>query len=194
MRKLFLATAIAQMAVVAGAAPADASELVLSRDALQALVASTLFHDHGRWYLQRGTCYAYLEHPIVALAQGRMIVNARLSARLGLESQGGCVGVDLASQVGLSGIVRARGSELSVQDVRVDRAKDDATRQALDMLLAAASESVSRALTIDLMTVVKPTEIPGLPMPVRVTRLMISDVATGQQAVTAHFDLGVEIP
>jgi hypothetical protein len=188
------AIASALVVAVAGDATADASELVLSRDALQALVASTLFHDGGRWYLQKGTCYAYLEHPIVALAQGRMMIDARLSGKLGLQSQGGCIGVDLASQVAISGILRGGGSELSLQDVRVERANDDAARQALGLLLGAASDSVSRALRIDLMTVVKPTAIPGLPMPARVTRLVVSDVVTGQQSVTVHFDLGVAIP
>jgi hypothetical protein len=189
-----LTTAVVLMAVVCGAARADASDLTLGRDALQALVASTLFQDAGRWHLQRGACYAYLERPVVALSQGRLIVNAHLSAKLGLEASGGCVGVGLASNVALSGILRGSGSELSVQDVRVDRADDDATRQALELMLGAASDAVSRALKIDLMTVVKPTAIPGLPMPARVTRLTVTDVTTGQHSVTVKFDLGVAIP
>jgi hypothetical protein len=184
------------MLVVAAAAvpTAHASELVLGTDALQALVATTLFRDGGRWYLQKGACYTYLEHPVVALAQGRMIIDAHLSAKLGLQSQGVCLGVDLASKVTISGILRGSGSELSVQNVRVDRSNDESTRQALDLLLGAASESVSRALRIDLMAVVKPTTVPGLTMPARITRLAVSDVVTGQQSVTVHFELGVAIP
>jgi hypothetical protein len=189
-----VATAIAFVVAAAAFPTADASELVLGTDALQALVATTLFRDGGRWYLQKGACYAYLEHPMVALAKGRMVIDARLSAKLGLQSQGACIGVDLASQVAISGVLRGSGSELSVGDVRVDRANDDATRQALGLLLGAASESVSRALRIDLMTVVKPTTVPGLTMPARVTRLAVSDVLTGEQSVTVHFDLGVAIP
>jgi hypothetical protein len=185
------------IAVIAGTVcggTADASDLVLSRDALQALVTSTLFRDGGRWYLQKGACYAYLEHPVVALARGRMIVDARLSARLGLESQGGCIGVDATSPVSISGVPRGSGSELSIKDVRAEHADVDATRQALDLLLDASADSISRALTIDLMTVVKPTAIPGLPMPARLTRLIVSDVVTGKQSVTVHFDLGVAVP
>jgi hypothetical protein len=168
--------------------------LVLGTEALQALVATALFRDGGRWYLQKGACYAYMEHPIVTLVQGRIVIDAQLAAKLGLQSQGTCIGVDLASPVAISGVLRGSGSELAVQDVRVTRANDDATRQALDLLLGAASESVARALRIDLMTVVKPTTVPGLTMPARVTRLAISDVVTGQQSVTVHFDLGVAIP
>ena len=193
-RRAAVATAIA-FAVAAAALPAaDASELVLGTDALQALVATTLFRDGGRWYLQKGACYAYLEHPVVALARGRMVIDARVSAKLGLQSQGACIGLDLASKVAISGILRGSGSELSVRDLRVDRANDDATRQALELLLGAASETVSRALRIDLMTVVKPTAVPGLTMPARVTRLTVSEVVTGEQSVTVHFDLGVAIP
>jgi hypothetical protein len=188
------AVAIALGVGTVGGGSADASELVLSRDALQALVASTLFRDGGRWYLQKGACYAYLEHPVVALARGRMIVDARLSARLGLESQGGCIGVDATSQVSISGVPRGSGSELSIRDVRAERADVDATRQALDLLLDASADSISRALTIDLMTVVKPTAIPGLPMTARVTRLVVAEVVTGKQSVAVHFDLGVAVP
>lgn len=194
MRQNAFAAATALVLGTAGGGAADASELVLGRDALQALVASTLFRDGGRWYLQKGACYAYLEHPIVALARGRMIVDARLSARLGLESPGGCIGIDATSQVSLSGVPRGSGSQLSIQDVRAERADVDATRQALDLLLDASADSISRALTIDLMTVVKPTAIPGLPMPARVTRLTVSEVVTGKQSVTVHFDLGVAVP
>jgi hypothetical protein len=194
VRRNAFACAIALFVGTAAGASADASELVLSRDALQALVATALFRDGGRWYLQKGACYAYLEHPIVALARGRMIVDARLSARFGLESQGGCIGVEVASQVAISGVLQGSGSELSVRDVRAEHADVDATRQALDLLLDAASDSVSRALRIDLMTVVNPTAIPGLPMPARVTRLIVSDVVTGKQSVTVHFDLGVAVP
>jgi hypothetical protein len=193
-RRRFFATTIVLIVAVVAAAQAHASELTLSREALQALVASQLFEDGGRWHLQRGACHAYLERPVVALSAGRLIVNAHLSAKLGFEASGSCVGVDLASNVALSGIPRGSGSELSVQDIRVDRADDDSTRQALELLLGVASDAVSRALKIDLMTVVKPTAVPGLPMPARVTRLVITDVVTGQRSVTVRFDLGVAIP
>ena len=118
-----------------------------------------------------------------------MIVNAQ-SAKLAWRQ------VD-ARRFGSNRVVRntrGSGSELSVQDVRIDRADDDATRQALELLLGAASDVVSRALKIDLMTVVKPTAIPGLPMPARVTRLVVTDVTTGKDSVAVKFDLGVAIP
>jgi len=193
-RRAWLAATIWLVLVATAAGSADASELVLSKEALAALVASTLFHDGGRWYVQKGACYVYLDHPVVSLSQGRMVIDARLSGKAGLEAQGTCIGVELSSPVAISGILHGSGSKLSVRDVRVDRATDDSTRQALGLLLGAASDSVSRALTVDLMTVVKPTAIPGLPMAARVTRLAVSDVATGAQSVTVRFDLGVAIP
>jgi hypothetical protein len=139
-------TSIVLVAAIGGGATADPSELVLSKDALQALVASTPFGDGGRWYLHKGTCHEYLEHPIAALSHGRMMIDANLSGQLGLQSQAGCVGVGLASQVAISGILRGIASELSNRDVRVERANGDATRQALDMLLGASPDSDSRAL------------------------------------------------
>ena len=191
-RKALLAVVALVMAVAAAGA-ADASDLVLSKEVMEGLVASTLFQDGGRWYLQKGICYAYLGHPVVTLSKGRMVIDARLSGRLGLASQGVCIGVDVSSPVAISGILQGSGSKLSVRDVRVDRASDDSTREALSFLLGATSDSVSRALTIDLMTVLTPTAIPGLPAPARVTRLVVSDVVTGDQSVTVRFDLGVAI-
>ncbi len=193
-RHLALAIRVSLLVAIAGRGTADASELVLNRAALQALVASTLFHDAGRWYLQKGACFAYLEHPTVTLTKDRMLIDARLAGRLGLESQGTCIGVNLASPVAISGILRGSGSQLSVQDLRVERANDETTRRAFALLLGVSSESVSHALSIDLMTVVKPTAIPGLLMPARVTRLVISDVTTAEQSVSVQFDLGVAIP
>ena len=64
---------------------AFASELLIDRDAVQTLVVASLFKDQGRWYLSKGTCYSYLERPRVALAGGRLVINAHLTARLGLK-------------------------------------------------------------------------------------------------------------
>jgi hypothetical protein len=193
-RRRFSPTAIVLVLAMTTGARAGASELVLGKDALQALVANALFSEGGRWYLQQGTCFAYLDHPLVGLSEGRMTVSARLSAKLGLEASGACLGVSLVSNVALSGVLRGSGSELSLRDIRVDRVDDDSNSQALELVRGAVSDAVPRALRIDLMTVVKPTAIPGLPMPARVTRLVVTDVVTGQKSVSVTFDLGVAIP
>ena len=173
---------------------ATASQLVLGRDALQALVASTLFGDAGRWNLLQGGCFAYLQQPVVALARARVIINARLTARLGIETSGGCAGIDLGSDVALSGVVRGSGSELSLQDIRVDRVGDDSSSQALELVREAVAQAVPRAVKVDLMALVKPTPIPGLAMPARVTRLVVTGVSTGERSVSVLFDLDVAIP
>jgi hypothetical protein len=38
---------------------ARAAEIVLERSAVGKLLARTLYRDNGRYYLLRGTCYAY---------------------------------------------------------------------------------------------------------------------------------------
>src|SRR5580658_8350808 len=71
---------------------AIASELVIGREALQTLVAASVFKDQGRWNLAKGKCYAYLERPHVGLDAGRVIIDAHLSSRLGLTVGDSCVG------------------------------------------------------------------------------------------------------
>src|SRR3984957_19545474 len=78
---------------------AGASELVIGREALQALVVASVFKDQGRWSLVKGKCYAYLERPHVALDAARVIIDAHLSSKLGLSVGDSCVGTELMSDV-----------------------------------------------------------------------------------------------
>ena len=194
LNRLSLVAAIGVATAFAAPGVAAASQLVLGPDALRELVASTLFTEHGRWNLLQGTCFAYLERPVVSLSRARVVINARLTSRLGIEAGGACVGVDLASDVVVSGIVRGSGSELSLQDIHVDRVGNDSSSQTLELLREAVSDSVPRAARIDLMALIRPTAIPGLSKPARITRLAITDVTTNRTSVSVRFELDVAIP
>ena len=168
---------------------AQASDLVIERSAVQAIVASTLFNDQGRWYLTKGKCYAYLENPKIRLATGRLVMNARLSSRVGLEVGESCLGTGLASEVELSGKFVGFGSQVTLQDIRIDNVKDDATRQALDLLQAAAGASLPRAVDIDLLQMLKPATVPGTTIKVSVAAVQIAEVTTQPENVTVRFDI-----
>lgn len=177
------------IATCALCAPVPASELVISRDAVKALVLASIFTDHGRWYLVKGTCYAYLERPRITLAGGRLVVNGYLTSRVGLEVGTSCVGTDFASDVQLSGRFIGAGSQITLNDIRIDNVKDDSTRQALELLQSAAGVSLPKAVNIDLLQLLSPTIVPGTAVRVTVTDLEIAGVTTHVDKVTVDFEI-----
>jgi hypothetical protein len=170
-------------------APASASELVIGRDAVQSLVLATIFKDQGKWYFAKGTCYAYLERPRIALAGGRLIIYGHLSSRVGLEVGTSCVGTDFASDVQISGRFVGAGSQITLDDIRIDSVKDESTRQALDLLQTAAGTSLPRAVKIDLLQLLEPATVPGTAIKVTVTGLDIGQVTTQPDRVKVDFEM-----
>src|ERR1700730_8671263 len=166
-----------------------ASELVITLDAVQALVLQTVFNDQGKWYFAKGTCYAYLERPHIGLAAGRLIIDGHLSSRVGLDVGSSCVGTDFASDVKLSGRFVGAGSQITLNDIRIDNVKDDSTRQALELLQSAAGTALPRAVDIDLLQLLKPTVVPGMAISVVVTGLDIERVTTQPDKVTVDFEM-----
>ena len=131
-----------------------------------------MFNDHGKWFLLKGTCYAYLERPRIGLAAGRLTIEAPLRSsgtRCGRFVRGH--GIRLGRQ-----IVRppCRGGLADhLNDIRIDNVKDDSTRQALELLQSAAGTSLPSAVDIDLLQLLKPTVVPGTTIRVAVTHLNI---------------------
>jgi hypothetical protein len=168
-----------------------AGELMMTRDAVQALVVQTLFSDHGKWFLVKGACYAYLERPRIGLAAGRLTIGGFLSARVGLDVGGSCVGTEFASDVKLSGRLVAAGSRITLNDIRIDNVKDDSTRQALELLQSAAGTALPRAVDIDLLQMLEPSVVPGTTVRVAVTQLDVRTVTTNPDRVTVDFEMNL---
>ena len=168
-----------------------AAELIMTRDAVQALVVQTLFSDHGKWFLVKGACYAYLERPRIGLAAGRLTIGGYLSARVGLDVGGSCVGTEFASDVTLSGRLVAAGPRITLNDIRIDHVKDDSTRQALDLLQSAAGTTLPRAVDIDLLQMLEPSVVPGTTVRVAVTQLDVRTVTTNPDRVTVDFEMNL---
>jgi hypothetical protein len=177
------------MAACLCCAAASASEIVIGRDAVQALVLATIFNDHGKWYFAKGTCYAYLERPRIALAAGRLVIDGHLVSRVGLEVGNSCVGTDFASDVRVSGRFVGAGSQITLDDIRIDSVKDEATRQALDLLQTAAGTSLPRAVNIDLLQLLDPAPVPGTAIKVTMTQLDIARVTTQPDRVKVDFEM-----
>ena len=99
---------------------APAAEIVLERSAVETLVKASLFQRQGRYYLQEGPCYAYLESPTVELRAGRVRIRSHLSAQMGLEMQGICIGPAFVSWTVVSGQAGHDGGRLRLTGLRVD--------------------------------------------------------------------------
>ena len=168
---------------------AHASELVIGRAALQTLVAASVFRDQGRWYLARGKCYAYLERPHVALAAGRVIIDAHLSSLLGLTVGGSCVGTEMMSDVKVSGKLVGSGTHIDIDDIRIDNVQDDSTRQVIELLESATGRSLPRSANIDLLPLLKPTGVPGTDINVSASNLAIARVTTLADSVDVEFEV-----
>jgi hypothetical protein len=168
---------------------ANASELVIGRQALQTLVVASVFRDQGRWYLAKGKCYAYLERPHVALEAGRVIIDAHLSSLLGLTVGGSCVGTEMASDVKVSGKLVGSGTHIEIDDIRIDNVQDESTRQVIELLQSATGRSLPKSVNIDLLPLLKPASVPGTDINVSATNLAIAHVTTLADAVDVEFEV-----
>src|SRR5450432_492734 len=177
------------IATLAFCPPASASELAIGRDAVQSLVLATIFKDQGKWYFAKGACYAFLEHPRIALGGGRLVIDGHLASRVGLDVGSSCVGTDFASDVRISGRFVGAASQLTLDDIRIDSVKDESTRQALDLLQTAAGTSLPRAVKIDLLQLLDPATVPGTSIKVTVTALDIGRVTTQPDRVVVDFEM-----
>ncbi len=168
---------------------AIASHIVIGREALQALVVASVFKDQGRWYLVKGQCYAYLERPHVALDAARVIIDAHLSSRLGLDVGDSCVGTQMMSDVRVSGKLVGYGSHIEIDDIRIDNVQDESTREVIGLLQSATGRSLPKSVNVDLLPLLEPTRVPGTNIKVSATNLAIADVATRADAVDVEFEI-----
>ncbi len=170
---------------------AAASELTLSRSALQSIVSTSLFNDRGKWYLDKGACYAFLERPRISLAKDRVVIAAHFASRAGIAVSGSCVGADLSSNVSLSGRLLGAGSKITLADIRIDKVDDELSRNALELLQFATGEVLPRTLTIDVLPLLEPENVSATGVRVEVSGLKITSVLTRADSVLVTFEVSL---
>lgn len=131
---------------------ARGAEIVLEQSAVQKLVVESLFKDNGRFYIQRGACSAFLDHPVVTLGAGRVVIRSHLSARLGMDFGDSCAGVDLASWATVSGEPGAQGTTVRLADIRIEDVGDANTRVVLNSGLV---PTLPAAIDLDVLKAVR---------------------------------------
>jgi hypothetical protein len=188
--------AIAVLAAIALITPAAASVLTLGPRGLQTLVAEQLFNRAGRWYLidDGGVCYTYLESPHARLESERLVLNAHLSSRLGQRVGNDCLGADFASNVTLSARLHGSEHKLILDDIRIDRVDDEATRDALNLALQLAPQAMPRSASIDLLDLARKQAVTNGGLPLHVDQFRIVNIATRPDAIVIQFDLSLSTP
>jgi hypothetical protein len=192
----------AAVVVVAAAAAAPAlptaagSTLSLGPRGVQSLVADQLFNRDGRWYLidDEGVCYTYLESPHVRLASDRLVLKAHMVSRLGQRFGGNCVGADLASNVTVSGKVRGTDHQLILDDIRIDRVDDEAARNALNLAVQLAPDSIPRTARIDVLEPLRRQALTAGSFAAHVDQIHIASITTRNDTLVIQFDLSLSAP
>jgi hypothetical protein len=170
--------------------PVAAATLTVGKASIQRLFVEGVFNKNGRWYLQDGVCYAYLESPRTWLAGGRVHIEAHLSSQLGVEMSGSCVGNPLAAKVEMSGRLVGAGTTLSLADVRIDRIDDAAAGSTLDVL----QSLVPTPPPVDVLSQIRKNLADADEVPISVDKLSIDSVTTSDTEVTIQFDFLLRAP
>jgi len=190
------ATAAATGAAAGPALPAASSALSLGPRGMQTLVVEQLFDRKGRWYLSDddGICYTYLESPHVRLTSDRLVLKAHMVSRLGQRLGSNCVGVDLQSDVTVSGKIRGSGHQLMLDDIRIDRVDDDAARSALNLALQVNPDAIPRTARIDVLESLRKQVFAAGALAVHVDEIHIAGVTTRNDTLIIQFDLSLSAP
>jgi len=176
-------------ALVSAAATAHGAEIVLEQSAVQKLVVESLFKDHGRFYIQRGACSAFLDSPAVSLSTGRVIIRSHLSARLGMDFGDSCAGVDLASWATVSGEPGAQGATIRLTNIRIEDVGDANTRIVLNSGLV---PTLPGAIELDVLKAVRTMlQSASSQLQVDVQSLNIEAVRIVDNKLSVRFDFKV---
>lgn len=176
-------------------ATASASDLSLGPVSIQKIVADQLFNQKGRWYVvDNGPCYAFFDHPKTRLTEGRLVLNAHLSARLGIQMGDHCAGSDVASNVTISARPAGKGSSLTLEDIRFDRVEDGTARDALNVIQQLAPDALPKAFSFDLLALIKDKSISTVGAPVTVSQFRILTTETRRDAVKMSYEMSLTAP
>ncbi|MEO8058430.1 MAG: hypothetical protein ABI671_08895 [Burkholderiales bacterium] len=171
---------------LAAASAAQAAEIVLERSAVEKLVVQTMFSNAGRYDLQRGACFAYLESPSVELKDSRIRIRSRLVSRVGLDTGTACVGVSVATWTVVSGRPAANGGSVRLDDLRIDSVDDPTVRLVLESGLLPA---LPRAIDLDVLKAVRSMlQNSGAQLQTTVDAFQIESVVAGEDRLAVRFN------
>jgi hypothetical protein len=105
-------------------ASAGAAELQIQFSAIQKVLAQEVFTTEGRRYVSgnpSARCsFAYLEHPELSGADGRLNLKARFTGRSALDLFGRCIGLGDSFDVWITATPYYRKNAIALKDVKVE--------------------------------------------------------------------------
>jgi hypothetical protein len=177
------------------AARAAACDLALGPNSIQKLVVEQMFTTQGRWYLMdNGPCHAYLERPRTRLQEGRLVLDAHLSGRIGVQMGDSCAGSQVGTNVTLSAKPVGRGSLLSLDDIRVDHVEDSASGDVLEVIRQIAPQALPKTVSLDVLAFLREKSAGAAGIPVTVTQLRIVRAETHRDAIRVSFESSLTAP
>ena len=141
-----------------------------------------------------GVCYTYLESPHVRVASDRLVLKAHMVSRLGQRFGNSCVGVDLASNVNISGKVRGSDHQLILDDIRIDRIDDETARNALNVAVQVDPDSIPRTARIDVQESLRKQAFTAGGFAVHVDQIHIASITTRNDTLVIQFGLNMSAP
>jgi hypothetical protein len=151
MKKIWASAACSVLLLAAGALPASAVELRVSRDALERTLKQQLFTGpNGRFYL-RGTsnsaCFVYADDARVTFTQDRIIVKIKTRARMGKSVAGSCIGISLSPLAEVSMAPYGEGDSIGFRDAQLIKVSDQ--RELNFLLTPFLSRQVPSSMKVD---------------------------------------------
>jgi hypothetical protein len=182
----FLSAAAAALGLAALGPTAQASEVVLEHSAVDKLLAQTLFNSNGRYVLRRGPCAAWLENPTVELRDGRVRIRSHLTAAVGAEVNGSCLGTRVAGWATVSGRpVAAANGTIRLDDLRADDVSDPNLRMLIE---AGVNAAFPRAIELDMNKAVRDMLRGNPQFQGTVDALTIAAVTVADDRIAIRFD------
>jgi hypothetical protein len=121
-------TVITALILAACLAPCRASQLTISRDALERTLRQQLFSGpKGLYYLKgdpRTACSVTAEEPKLSFDQDRIVVHMKTRAHLGHAVGSACLGMALTFPAEVSLQPDAEGESIGFRDARLDKVSD----------------------------------------------------------------------
>jgi hypothetical protein len=110
------------------AVSSKATEIQLSYNVLERLIAQQVFTDDGRKYVKGSKAdkctFAYLENPRISGASGRVVIKAKFTGRSAIDMFGRCVGLGDAFNLTVIGLPFYEKGRIAFKDISVETDRD----------------------------------------------------------------------
>jgi hypothetical protein len=151
MNKIWGQTTRGVLLLLAGAIPAHAVELRVSRDALERTLKQQLFSGPGgRFYLKgspQSACAVYADDAKVTFIQDRIVVKVKTRAHMGKSVGGACIGISLAPLAEVSMAPYGEGESIGFRDAQLLKVSDQ--RELNFLLTPFLSRQVPSSMKVD---------------------------------------------